>query len=185
MFDDQAYSLPFDEVGECLDFKDPVTRFQFQDFKTYLLDDILTKVDRMSMANSLEVRVPLLDHKVVEFAFSLPLSLKIHQNGDVIMKYLLKKSAASFFLDSFLNRKKMGFGIPIVKWVRNDFRPYIEDDLRNKNNGIYDWVRYRLVQRLIDRCYNGDNSQVAKVWILWMLSLWVKNNHNGGTIAKN
>jgi asparagine synthase (glutamine-hydrolysing) len=105
---------------------DFLSRICYLDLKTYLVDDILTKVDRASMANSLEVRVPLLDHKVVEFAYSLPLHMKL-RNGKG--KYLLRKTMSSFLPLGFLDTRKMGFRIPIVPWLRGELRPWAEDIL--------------------------------------------------------
>jgi asparagine synthase (glutamine-hydrolysing) len=159
---------------------DPVTWFQAQDFKTYMVDDVLTKVDRMSMANSLEVRVPLLDHKVVELAFSLPLALKLRQQADsnhLITKYLLKKSAERFFSPDFLERPKQGFGIPIVEWCRGPIRPLIEAGLRDAQNPIFDWVQFRSVQSLLDQFFAGHDGLVARLWYLFSLDLWGQYVH--------
>lgn len=160
---------------------DEVTLFQVQDFKTYLVDDVLTKVDRASMANSLEVRVPLLDHKLVELAFSLPLDLKIRpgaRNGELETKYLLKKSAERFFPADFLTRKKMGFGIPIVQWTKTALRPIVERELRNKANDVFEWIAYDETQVLLKTFYNGDERLSARIWSLLSLSMWMKNVHN-------
>jgi len=159
---------------------DPITSFQAQDFRTYLVDDILTKVDRMSMANSLEVRVPLLDHKVVELAFSLPLALKIrmnNKNSDLITKYVLKKSASRFFPESFLNRPKMGFGIPIVEWCLGAFKPWIEERLRDSNNPVFNYLHFHYVQEILKRFSQHDQGVIIKVWFLFMFDLWMKNVH--------
>lgn len=159
---------------------DPVTWFQAQDFKTYMVDDVLTKVDRMSMANSLEVRVPLLDHKVVELAFSLPLALKLRRldgNHQLVTKYLLKKSAERFFSPEFLERPKQGFGIPIVEWCRGPIRPLIEAGLRDAQNPLFDWVQFRQVQILLDKFFGGHNGLVARIWYLFSLDMWGKYVH--------
>lgn len=159
---------------------DPLTWFQAQDFHTYMVDDVLTKVDRMSMANSLEVRVPLLDHKVVEFAFSLPLSLRIRadQTGiALITKYLLKKSAARFYPETFLSRPKKGFGIPIVEWCRGAFRPLIEAALRDRSNPIFAWLNFERVEEILDEFFSKNPNRVAQVWYIFVLSMWVKHVH--------
>lgn len=159
---------------------DPLTWFQAQDFHTYMVDDVLTKVDRMSMANSLEVRVPLLDHKVVEFAFSLPLSLRIRadQTGNsLITKYLLKKSAARFYPENFLSRPKKGFGIPIVEWCCGAFRPLIEAALRDRSNPIFAWLNFEHVEEILDEFFSKNPNRVAQVWYIFMLSMWVKHVH--------
>lgn len=160
--------------------KDPIINFQLQDFKTYLLDDILTKVDRMSMSNSLEVRVPLLDHKIIEYAFSLPLSLKLRWDKEkkrVITKYILKRSASRFFPEDLLSRPKMGFGIPITEWTKGELRVLIEDGLRNRNNEIFNWIDFKYAQELLDSHFKGENNYAAKIWNLLMLDLWIRNVH--------
>jgi hypothetical protein len=105
---------------------DFLSKISYVDLKTYLVDDVLTKVDRASMANSLEVRVPLLDHHIVEFAYSLPLHMKLrHGNG----KYLLRKTMSSLLPPGFLDARKMGFRIPFVPWMRGSLRTWAEDIL--------------------------------------------------------
>jgi asparagine synthase (glutamine-hydrolysing) len=100
---------------------DPLSKIFYLDLKTYLVDDILTKVDRASMANSLEVRVPLLDHRVIEFAYSLPLDLKLH-NGR--RKYLLKKVLTKFLPAGHTNLQKRGFRVPLVPWLSSGLRKW-------------------------------------------------------------
>lgn len=105
---------------------DFLSKITYLDLKTYLVDDVLTKVDRASMANSLEVRVPLLDHQVVEFAYSLPLHLKL-RNGKG--KYLLRKTMSRFLHQDFLDARKMGFRIPFVPWMQGPLRAWAEDTM--------------------------------------------------------
>lgn len=160
---------------------DLVTRFQSQDFKTYLPDDVLTKVDRMSMANSLEVRVPLLDHRLVEFAFSLPLSAKIRrrQSGSRIeTKYLLKRSsAARTFPEQFLNRPKQGFGIPIAEWSSGDLLPLIQDRLLNPANPMFEWISRHATSRIVSSFSAGNFAEAAKLWSLLMFDAWLSCVH--------
>ena len=124
---------PHDRYREIYDqapAMDVLSRICYLDLKTWLVDDILTKVDRASMANSLEVRVPLLDHKVVEFAYSLPLQLKL-RNGQG--KYLLRNTMRQFLPGEILDKKKMGFRIPIVPWMQGELRSWAEDILTRKS----------------------------------------------------
>lgn len=103
---------------------DFLSKILYLDLKTYLVDDVLTKVDRASMANSLEVRVPLLDNRLVEFAYSLPLPLKL-RNGKG--KYLLREVMKRFLPTQFLTARKMGFRIPFVPWIHGALRTWSED----------------------------------------------------------
>ena len=163
---------------------DPLIAYQWHDFNTYLVDDVLTKVDRMSMANSLEVRVPLLDHKIVEAAFSLPLTLRIRRSENrstkrhsLLTKYLLRKSAARYFPASYLNRPKKGFGIPVLEWCRGPWRDCIRDGLENRRNPIFDWIDFRRAGRLLERFFAGEDVFGKQVWSLFMLHLWAENVH--------
>ena len=118
----------FDKKYETL-FKDTTFRMQVLDFLIYLPDDILTKVDRASMNNSLEVRVPFLDNNVIEHAFSLEKKNKIKgSEGKIILKKVLK----NFLPDSLINRPKMGFGIPLDNLIRENFFDKIEYYLNSK-----------------------------------------------------
>ena len=159
---------------------DPVTRLQARDFKTYLVDDILTKVDRMSMANSLEVRVPLLDHRIVELAFTLPLKTKIRRQpitGRTRAKYLLKKSASRFFPESFLERPKQGFGIPVADWCLGPLMPLMRQNLLSRDSPIFDWIDADYVAQLIETLNRGDRSLAGKAWFLLMMSIWFDEVH--------
>ena len=168
----------WNSVLNCLeDDIDLLTKFQYLDVKTYLLDDILTKVDRMSMAHSLEVRVPLLDHKLVEFAFGLPLKSKISLvNGSLRTKHLLKLSAERFFSTDFLNRPKMGFGIPIVEWCQYDFKNKILDILGSSNSKIFAFTDQKVVKGIVNNFYAGKTELVSKLWSLFVLALWLELN---------
>jgi asparagine synthase (glutamine-hydrolysing) len=152
---------------------DPVTWCQARDVETYLPDDILTKVDRMSMAHSLEVRVPLLDHKIVEFAFSLPLHLRLRAaNGGFTGKYLLKSAAERFFPRPFLDRQKWGFGIPLQKWLEGPLRPMVRDLLDNDAALSAAGLDGRQVQRVVREFYEGQHDRVGQVWALLSFELW-------------
>lgn len=159
---------------------DPLTFSAAQDVHTYLLDDILTKVDRASMANSLEVRVPLLDHTLVELAFTMPPQCKLHCNpatGEVTTKYLLKQSATRFYTTTFLNRPKMGFGMPVAAWLRGPLRACMEDELRNPHNAIFDWLHFATVEAVLAGLFAGDDARVPQIWCLLMFSLWMRHVH--------
>lgn len=146
-----------------------ITRTGYIDVKTYLVDNILVKVDRMSMAPSLEARVPLLDHRIVEFAMSLPPGLKMKGLGT---KYLLKKTFYEQLPVEVRNRDKQGFSIPIKNWIRGDLKPMMMDLLdpvRLRNQGIFDPV---FVHRLIDEHIRGKQNHSHKLWALMMFQQW-------------
>ena len=108
--------------------KDEVERMQFCDILTYLTDDILTKVDRASMANSLEVRVPLLDHRILETSWRVPLSFKLYKNKS---KFILKNILINYIPKDLFERPKMGFGIPLNSWLRNQLYDWSIDIITN------------------------------------------------------
>ncbi len=160
---------------------DPVGRCRFRDLRTYLPGDILTKVDRASMAHSLEVRVPLLDHRLVEFAFSLPagLTLRPRPDGGFRRKHLLKRSAERFFPQAFVDRPKKGFGIPVQAWLDGPLRPLVHDLLMapaSRAGGVpgLDWDEAR---RVVASYYDGSGAHLAQVWFLLMLRLWADEVH--------
>ena len=115
------------------DTTDPLSRIQYVDIKTYLVDDILVKVDRASMANSLEVRCPLLDHKLMELIAQIPSSLKLrHGQG----KYIFKKSLQSILPSEILSRRKKGFAVPVAEWFRGELKGITHDALFGREDGL-------------------------------------------------
>src|SRR5262249_30876598 len=106
-----------------------LSRLQYVDLRVYLPDDILVKVDRTSMAHSLEARVPLIDHKLVEFAATIPPELQLR---GLRKKYLLKRAMAHRLPAKILNRKKGGFNVPVPSWLRHELRDYTRDVLSDK-----------------------------------------------------
>jgi asparagine synthase (glutamine-hydrolysing) len=148
-----------------------IDRLLYLDSKTYLPGDILTKVDRMTMANSLEARVPLLDHELIELAARIPADLKMR---DLETKYILKRAMGGVVPDEILYRKKQGFGVPISKWINDQLRDRISDDLSSRRavgRGYFDpgYIRTLLKEHSIGR---RDHSHA--LWSLWMLEHWFR-----------
>jgi len=146
-----------------------ISRLMRVDQKTYLPDAMLTKVDRASMAASLEVRVPLLDHRVVEYTASLPENLK-YRNGTG--KYILKKLLAKYVPRELFERPKMGFGVPIDHWLRGSLKDLLLDYLspeRLKKEGLFDHV---IVERKIKEHMSGRINRQYQLWALLMWEMW-------------
>ena len=145
--------------------KDGLPLIQYLDFKTYLPGDILTKVDRASMAHALEVRVPILDHTFVEWVAGIPASLKlVGREG----KYCFKKALEPHLPEDILYRDKMGFGVPIKNWFRGPLKEVIRESLLEgglKDTGIFD---QRFVRRLVDEHQSGRREHSAILWALLM-----------------
>jgi asparagine synthase (glutamine-hydrolysing) len=162
-----AFSRHFERVRGA----DPLSRVLYVDFKTWLHDDILVKVDRMSMACSLEVRAPLLDHKVVEFAAGLPPELKYR---GPVSKFLLKRHVASRLPALDINRPKQGFEIPLGAWLRGELREMARDLLFSPRAAARGFVRPEEVKRIWDAHQRGVRNHAAQLWALMALELWLR-----------
>lgn len=147
----------------------PLDQQQYADIKRYLADDILFKVDRMSMATSLEARGPFLDYTLVEFAAKVPPALRLRGMDG---KYLLKYAMRGILPDEILHRPKLGFNIPYKNWLRTDLRDLMGDALapdRLQRQGIF---QVATVQRLVDEHLGGSRDHAHRLWPLLMFQLW-------------
>jgi asparagine synthase (glutamine-hydrolysing) len=145
--------------------EDGLSLVQYLDFKTYLPGDILTKVDRASMAHSLEVRVPLLDHEFVQWVASLPSSLKLRGREG---KYVLKRALEPHLSHDVLYRPKMGFAVPLGRWFRGPLRERVRSAVTGPeltSLGIFD---ERMLTRLVDEHQSGRRDHAAVLWALLM-----------------
>ncbi len=139
------------------------------DLMTYLPNDLLVKVDIASMANSLEARSPFLDHKLIEFAATLPESMKIRRTET---KYLLKKAAARLVPSDVVYRRKMGFGVPIAKWLRGEMRPFLNEVLLSDKSMRRGIVESAAMKRYVNEHTEAKFDHSFKLWNLLMLELW-------------
>jgi asparagine synthase (glutamine-hydrolysing) len=155
-------------------YDDRITRLQYLDLKLYFQESILVKVDRASMACSLEVRAPFLDHELVEFVMGLPSEWKLK---GFTSKYILKKSMRHWLPDEIIQRKKKGFGVPIAKWVKMELKELFEDLLssdRIRREGYLnpEYVTHLLQEHLVNK---RDNRK--QLWTLLVWELWVNRYH--------
>ena len=144
-----------------------------QDFNFYLTDDMLVKIDRTSMANSLEVRVPYLDHNIVEFMVKCPSKLKYH---GITSKYLLKQLAKKYLPHEVVNRSKKGFGIPIAKWFCGSLKKPLREILRNPNSFVNTIFEKGYTNQLMENHFQKKQNNGKMLWTLFTLENWYNNN---------
>lgn len=164
----------FNEYAERAPTDDPMSLIQYIDIKTYLVGDILTKVDRASMAHSLEVRVPLLDHKFVEWISSLPAKCKLKGSEG---KYVLKKSLESHLPHDVLYRPKMGFGVPLANWFRGPLKERLRSSIVEgglANTGLFN---QKYLEKLVNQHQSGVRDHSAVLWSLLMFEATTKNDN--------
>ncbi|WP_213457050.1 asparagine synthase (glutamine-hydrolyzing) [Rhizomonospora bruguierae] len=152
---------------------DRLTRFQYTDANVYLVDDVLTKVDRLSMAHSLEVRVPLLDTPVAEFAFSLPGRIKM---PGYQTKRLLRRTMADALPRRIASMGKRGFNAPLPRWLTDVFRPLVTEYLSPEVLRRQGYLRYEEVDRYVRRHMSGEAEHGREIWTLLMFSLWAEEH---------
>lgn len=156
------------------DTDDPVSQIQYADMKTYLPGDILTKVDRASMAHSLEVRVPLLDHPFAEWGAGLAPDMKMRGREG---KYIFKKALEPLLPEDILYRPKMGFAVPLASWFRNELRDRLRSAIKSpalKDSGIFD-LQY--LERLTDDHQSGARDHSAILWSVLMFEAFLRKVH--------
>jgi len=151
---------------------DPLALIQYLDLKTYLVGDINTKVDRASMAHSLEVREPLMDHQLVEWLATLNSLQKIRGQE---AKYLLKKSMEPYLPDDVLYRPKMGFSVPLARWFRGPLKQRVEDSLLGPRLATTGWFKREYLKHLVDAHNNGSRDYSASIWTLLMFEAFLRN----------
>jgi len=157
--------------------EDSLALVQYLDLKTYLVGDINTKVDRASMTHSLEVREPLMDHLLVEWLAQLPSAMKIHGMEG---KYLLKKAMEPLLPSEIMYRPKMGFAVPLARWLRGPLRQRVWDSILGDHimgTGIFN---ERMLRHLIEAHQSGIRDHSASLWSLLMFDAFLRNVVAGG-----
>jgi asparagine synthase (glutamine-hydrolysing) len=155
------------------DTEDPLSRIQYVDIKTYLPDDILTKVDRASMAVSLEVRAPLLDHRLMEMAARMPASLKLRGREG---KYIFKKAMEPKLSRDILYRSKQGFAVPLAHWFRNELKEMAREAIFGVKDGILD-AKY--LEKIWTEHQRGTFDRSAYLWSALMFRKWQQGFASG------
>jgi asparagine synthase (glutamine-hydrolysing) len=156
---------------------DPLAMIQYLDLKTYLVGDINTKVDRASMAHSLEVREPLMDHRLVEWMGTLPSTFKV-RGGEG--KWLLKKTMEPRLPRDVLYRPKMGFSVPLSRWFRGPLAGRVRDALLGERLAATGIFEHRYLAEMVDRHQSGRRDYSAPLWTLLMFDAFLRNVVDGG-----
>ena len=162
-------ATPRRDILASLKSADKLTRLQYVDAKLYLPEDILMKVDRMSMAHSLETRAPLLDYRLAEFAAGLPVHFKM-RNG--VAKYLLKKLLQKYLPPETLVKKKQGFGVPINRWFQKQLNGYTAEVLLEQRCRQRGYFNMAVVQKVLQHHALGRRDYSEWIWLLLNLELW-------------
>lgn len=150
---------------------DPLSMIQYLDMKTYLPGDILTKVDRASMAHALEVRVPLLDHKLVEWISGLPPEMKLNGSEG---KYIFKKSMEKYLPHDILYRRKQGFAVPLAAWFRGPLRERVQQALLGPTLADTGMFNQDYLRELVEQHLSGRRDYSAPIWTLLMFEAFLK-----------
>jgi asparagine synthase (glutamine-hydrolysing) len=148
---------------------DPVRRMLYADCHAWLADNLLERGDRMSMAASLELRPPFLDHQMVELAFSLPSNVKVRHG---VTKWVVKEVARSVLPSEIVDRPKAGFRVPIATWLRGSMRDMAYDRLLSGNSFVSDVFDRGVVQEFLDAHGSGARNEDIRIWTLLCLEVW-------------
>jgi asparagine synthase (glutamine-hydrolysing) len=151
------------------EFYDPLSYMMAIDYQTYMVDDILQKVDRATMSVSLEGREPFLDQSIIEWAARLPNEYKYH-NGE--KKYIVKQIVHKYIPKELMERKKMGFGIPVERWLANELKELVEEYLSERNLNKHRLFNSDYISKLKTAFFNGRTEFHLKIWYLLMFQMW-------------
>ncbi|GAB3100068.1 amidotransferase 1, exosortase A system-associated [Aestuariicella hydrocarbonica] len=161
----------FEQYASKAPTDDPLSLIQYLDMKTYLVGDILTKVDRASMAHALEVRVPLLDHKLVDWISGLPSELKLK---DQCGKYILKKAMEPYLPHDVLYRKKMGFAVPLAEWFRGPLQPLLKTRLLQGIMADCGYFNLAAIEKIIQQHVSKIRDHSTLIWTLFMFEAFLR-----------
>jgi asparagine synthase (glutamine-hydrolysing) len=166
-----AYQV-FDRHAKRAGTDDALSMIQYLDLKTYLVGDINTKVDRASMAHSLEVREPLMDHPLIEWLATLPVDLKIRGNES---KFLLKKAMEPHLPHEIMYRPKMGFSVPLARWFRGPLKDRVRESVLGPRLLGTGWFNEPYLRQLVDAHQSGKSDYSSPLWTLLMFDAFLRN----------
>jgi asparagine synthase (glutamine-hydrolysing) len=169
------------ESSDWANVDDPLLAMQHLDFITYMVDDILVKVDRASMACSLEVRCPLLDPAVIAFAWRLPQSLRLGPDGG---KPVLRAVLANYVPRHLFERPKQGFGMPLELWLRGPLRDWAEDLLDESRLVAEGYLRPEAVRAIWRQHLSGETEHTFLLWSILMFQAWLEHWHVAESMAQ-
>jgi asparagine synthase (glutamine-hydrolysing) len=153
-----------------------MNRVLYLNAKTYLLDDLNVKMDRASMAASLEGRAPFLDTALMQYVFSLPGNLKVR---GTTLKRILKRAFKDLIPDEVVNRKKMGFGVPLGAWFREGVRGQLESRILSLDSPLRDIFRPGALEGLVAQHQGNQRDLGLQFWSLWLLDAWIRREGSG------
>ncbi len=158
-----------DDLGKVNHENDFMNTCLALDYNTYMVDDILVKVDRATMSTGLEGREPLLDNRIIEFVSQLPSELKYHHGEK---KYLLKKITYKYLPKTLMDRPKAGFSIPMNEWFRNDLKSYLFEFINEKQLSKHNLINVKKAISVRDEFLSGKEFKETQVWLLLTFQMW-------------
>jgi asparagine synthase (glutamine-hydrolysing) len=156
------------EEGET---EDPLSKLLYLDIRSYLPEDLLVKTDIATMSNSIEARIPFLDHHFMEFVAQIPSCLKLRGSR---AKFILKKAFSDFLPPDILKRRKMGFGVPMARWIREDLKNYVYDVLLDRKALQREYFRKEGIEQLLEEHLSLRYDHSARIWALLFLEVWFR-----------
>ena len=164
-----AVDAAFRACLEAVPKKDVLNRMLYADAKIWLPDDLLLKADKVTMANGLELRVPFLDHKLVEFAATLPADLKLKGRTG---KYLLREAMKNVLPKRIINRSKKGFPVPTESWLRGDLKDFVRDTLLASDAACRSYMDSRVIEKIVSEHEQGTENRRQEIWTLLVFEVW-------------
>jgi asparagine synthase (glutamine-hydrolysing) len=165
----QNLVLSYFTSSQVFDEPDSLNRAFYFDIKTYLPEDILAVTDRMSMYHALEVRVPFLDHHLMEFCATIPSEMKMKWFRK---KYLLKKAVKNLLPRPVIEHRKQGFVGPMAQWLKNDLKPYVLETLSEKNLKKHDLFNLETVKKILEEHFSGKEIHDTLIWSMVIFQAW-------------